>query len=277
MKANLIRRSPFQLRPVKKHTVAYLQLRKSIEKYGILQPLLVRETTSGLEIIDGAHRHECALDLRIDAPIHIVKMSDVQVLEAQVIANEQRIKTLDSDIVKRLWKISKNLDHRELAASLGKSLSWLKAVCGLERLTPATLDLWNSGKFTFRQAILLSRIPRKQQHSCWFMDESQLQHVVRSLKIVGVKPSVIDVTPTYRPIQFVIDELQSPSDAGLIILNETDGRPVEIWKAALRWVLQMDKTSFNKRKKKHENLDDNFDLPTDNIGEEHSLTRKNKI
>lgn len=257
-----IRRSPFQLRPVRKHTVAYLGLRKSIQQRGILQPILIRER-DGYEIVDGAHRHECALDLNMeDVPVHIIDMTDEEVLEAQIIANEQRIETLDADLVKRLWKLAKTMDHNMLANRLGKSRSWLRQVCQLERLTPYTMQLLDKGKITFRQAVLLSRIPREHQEQCWGMDEPQLQHVVRTLKNEGRLPTVVDVTPYYRPIRQVIEEADSPVYAGRIILNETDGNPVEVWKAALRWAIQMDSETYERRLKKFER-DRNYSTPDD--------------
>lgn len=252
MRTDQIRRSPFQLRPVRKNTVSYLSLRKSIERHGILQPILVRER-NGFECIDGAHRLECALDLRLDeVPVHIVDMTDEEVLQVQVIANEQRIKTLDADLVKRLWTISETMDHRKLAHSLGKSLSWLKSVCQLRSLTPYTMQLLDQGRISFRQAILLARIPRENQEQCWNMTEPQLQHVVRSLKVSGQMPTNVDVTPFYRPIRHVLEESETPVYAGRIILNETNGNPVEVWKAALRWTMQMDSETYRRRLKKSE-------------------------
>jgi ParB/RepB/Spo0J family partition protein len=252
MNPNSIHRSPFQLRPVRKHTVAYLGLRNSIRTHGVLQPVLVRETERGTELIDGAHRHECCLDLNLDCPVRVVNMTDEQVLEVQVIANEQRIETLDADLVKRLWKLSKRMDHKTLANRLGKSISWLKQVCQLERLTPYSMELLDKGKLTFRQAVLLSRVPRENQEQCWGMDEAQLQHVIRCLKLEGRMPTVVGVTPYYRPIRQVVEESERPLYAGQIIMNETNGNPIEIWKAALRWAMQMDSETFGRRLKKFE-------------------------
>lgn len=51
----------------------------------------------------------------------------------------------------------------------------------------------------------------------------------------------------YRSLQQTLAELDQPNIAGRLILNETDGSPVQVWKAALRWVVQMDKESQNRR------------------------------
>ena len=55
-----IHRSPFQLRPVKKHTRAFCQLRNSISRQGILQPLLLRPP---FEIVDGASPIEVEIEV----------------------------------------------------------------------------------------------------------------------------------------------------------------------------------------------------------------------
>ena len=246
--ASSVRRSPFQLRPVKYHTREYIQLRNSIDRQGILQPILVRERDGGYEIIDGAHRFECACDLRMDlVPVHAVEMTDQQVLAAQISANTQRIQTLDADLARRIWKISKQLPVHELAHQLGKSVSWVKRVCGMEKLRPEIMELFDTGKVTFRKAYLLSHLPRENQMECWPLDEPELQYVVREVKASGRVPPRQEITPMYRSLQQTLEELRKPCEAGRIILNETDSSPLEVWKAALRWVTQMDDETRSRR------------------------------
>jgi len=228
-----------------------MALRASIDKQGLLQPILIRVTHRGYEVVDGAHRLECALDLRLDdIPVLERDMTDEEVLAAQVSANVQRVKTLDADLARRLWRITKDMDHRVVANRMGKSLSWVKMVCQLERLSTKSLRLFDLGKLTFRQAVLLARIPRPHQEQCWGLSVDELRHVVRQLKTSGRINTQQSVTPMYRPILKVIDELERPTEAGRIILNDTDGSPVAVWKAALQWVLQMDRDTFERRSKK---------------------------
>lgn len=243
-----VKRSPFQLRPVKCHTREYTQLRNSIDRQGVLQPILVRERDGGYEIIDGAHRFECACDLRLESiPVLVTDMSDQEVLSAQIAANTQRIQTLDSDLARRIWRITKHIPVEEVAYKLGKSVSWVKHVCGMEKLRPQIMNLFDSGKVTFRKAYLLSHIPRDYQMECCTLDEAELQHVVRELKASGRVPPRQTISPMYRSLQQTIVEMENPTEAGRIILNETDGSPVEVWKAALRWACQMDHETKNRR------------------------------
>lgn len=202
------------------------------------------------EIVDGAHRHEAALDLRLPTvPCLIIDLTDQQVLEAQVAANDQRIKTLDADLAQRIWKISKKMPAEQLAYNIGRSVSWVKQVCGMEKLTPETLNLFDLGHITFRQAYLLSNIPREHQAECVGLPEAELQHILRELKTHGRLPERRVVCPIYRPLRKVLNELEQPNEAGRIILNETDQSPLEVWKAALRWVTQMDQKTFERREK----------------------------
>lgn len=245
---NSLRRSPFQLRSVKPHTREYAQLRNSIDRQGILQPILVRKVGDEYEIIDGAHRFECACDLKMDTiPVLEVEMADQEVLAAQISANTQRIQTLDSDLARRIWKITKHMSVEEVAYQLGKSVSWVKQVCGMEKLRPEVLTLFDRGEVTFRKAFLLSHIPRSNQLECWSLDESELQYVVRQVKSSGRVPPRQTISPMYRSLQQTISEVDNPIEAGRIILNETDSSPVEVWKAALRWVCQMDERTRSRR------------------------------
>lgn len=243
----LLKRSPFQLRSVRKTTRAYCQLRSSVKRQGILQPILIRD----FEIVDGAHRHEVALDLRLPTvPCLRRELTDEEVLAAQVAANTQRIKTLDADLAKRLWKITKKMPIDQVAYNMGRSTSWVHKVCGLEKLTAESLELFDRGGITFRQAYLLSNIPRKYQGECLGLPEAELQHIVRELKASGRLPDRRIVSPMYRPLGSVLEEMERPNIAGRIIMNETDHSPIEIWKAALRWVTQMDGETLERREKR---------------------------
>lgn len=204
------------------------------------------------EIIDGAHRYECACDLNLEEiPVLAVDMTDQQVLAAQISANTQRIRTLDYDLARRIWKISKRIPIDQLAYELGKSISWVKQVCGMEKLCPEVMSLFDGGKVSFRKAYLLSHIPRKHQMQAWGLDESELQYVVREVKSSGRMPPRQEISPMYRSLRQTLDELNEPNEAGRIILNETDGSPIEIWKAALRWVVQVDEKTKLRRIKKN--------------------------
>lgn len=248
--------SPFQLRPVRQTTLEFIQLYHSIERGGLLQPILVRPSKryDGFEVVDGAHRLTIYQLLKRETIECMVRdMSDEEVLSAQVAANTQRIKTLDSELARRLWRMAKDNDIRMIASVMGKSVSWVQKVCNMERLKPVILKLFDLGKITFRQACLLARIPRKHQEECIGLDEHQLKHVIRELRIGGSKPDPPTLSPIFRSLQAILEEENTPTEAGSIIMGETDGKPVSVWRAALRWVMQLDEPTKKRRRKKLDN------------------------
>ena len=245
--------SPFQLRPVRETTLEFIQLAHSIQRAGLLQAILVRPSArfGGYEVVDGAHRFTVCKNFKHETIECTVRdMTDEEVLSAQVAANIQRIRTLDSELARRLWRMSRNTDVRMIASVLGKSVAWVTQVCQMQKLKPAVLKLFDLGKISFRQAVLLARIPRKHQEECIGLDESQIKHVIRELRISGVKSDPPLLSPIYRSLQAVVEEEREPIEAGRVIVNDTDGKPISIWKAALRWVMQLDEPTKKRRIKK---------------------------
>ena len=67
------------------------ELAASVRVHGVLQPILVRRTDDGWELIAGARRLRAAhLAGRSSIPAHVVTMSDQEAREAQIIENLQR-------------------------------------------------------------------------------------------------------------------------------------------------------------------------------------------
>lgn len=254
VKTKEVHRSPFQLRPVRVMTLEFVQLRDSIIKSkGLLQPILVRPSVrfDGYEVVDGAHRLEVYKQLKWEEiPAHIREMSDEEVLSAQVAANIQRIQTLDADLVRRLSRMAKYAPIEMIASKMGKSVSWVEQVCRFENLLPKILKLFESKQVSFRKAVLLSRLPRKYQMECLGLDEYQIRSVINRLKSEKLfeAPSPT-LSPIFRQLHRVMEELEKPIEAGRVIALESNRSPVEVWKAALRWVVQLDKQSLEKRKK----------------------------
>jgi len=67
------------------------ELAESIRSKGILSPLLVRRENGHFEIVTGARRYRAAQRAGLrEVPVHIVSMSDAEILETQIIENIQR-------------------------------------------------------------------------------------------------------------------------------------------------------------------------------------------
>ncbi len=67
------------------------QLSDSIKTHGVLQPLVVRKTGEGFQLIAGERRLRAAQAAGLkDVPVHIVEFNDQQVYEAALVENIQR-------------------------------------------------------------------------------------------------------------------------------------------------------------------------------------------
>src|SRR5690554_481634 len=67
------------------------ELKQSILTYGIIQPLLVRESVKGFEIIAGERRYRAAKEAGLETvPVIIKDMDDQRMMELALLENLQR-------------------------------------------------------------------------------------------------------------------------------------------------------------------------------------------
>jgi len=123
-------RIKFSSRPLRSSPLDDNDLTASIKKKGLLQPILVRITSSGdYEVIAGNRRlHACKILNWKNIPCHLVEMDDREAFEASLIENIDR-KTLTPLEEARAYK-SYVLDYgwggiSELSERLGKSVSYV--------------------------------------------------------------------------------------------------------------------------------------------------------
>jgi ParB family chromosome partitioning protein len=146
------------------------ELAKSVAAIGLLQPIVVRISPwekSRYETVAGARRLRAAKIAKLaSVPVRIVQMSDVEVLEAQLIENDQRedVRELEqAEGYQALMKAAK-LSAVDIAGKLHRSKEFvygrLKLLDGIEEVRKALSD----GKITAGHAILLCRLqPRDQK------------------------------------------------------------------------------------------------------------------
>lgn len=103
---------------------AMQELAESVKQHGIVQPLIVRESIHGYEIIAGERRFRAAklANLRT-VPVIVRKCSDDQMMEIALIENLQREDLNPIEIAKAYRKLMDHfsLTQEELARRVGKS------------------------------------------------------------------------------------------------------------------------------------------------------------
>lgn len=160
-----IRPNPYQ--PRKTFNDEHLaELMTSIKEHGVIQPIIVRESLNGYEIIAGERRWRATKALNLDKiPVVVKKMSDEQVMEVALIENLQREDLNPVEIATAYDKLMKkfNLTQEELAYKLGKSRPNVANFLRLLQLPESILSEVSSGKISMGHARALITIEDEEQ------------------------------------------------------------------------------------------------------------------
>lgn len=138
------------------------ELAESIREHGILQPLSVRRTERGYELISGERRLRAAklADL-CEVPCLIV---DTDASESYILALVENLQRQDLDfwdeaLALRQLILTCRLSQEEAARKLGKSQSAVANKLRLLRLPDEALEVLRDNGFTERHARALLRLP----------------------------------------------------------------------------------------------------------------------
>lgn len=145
---------------------ALSELADSIEKYGVLQPLLVRPYGDGYQLIAGERRWRAArLAGLTEVPVVIREMTDEEAATLALIENLQRE---DLNPVEEAFGFRKLMDdfsltQEEAAEKVGKSRPAVANALRLLKLPAEALDLVRSGKISAGHARALLAFPTEEQ------------------------------------------------------------------------------------------------------------------
>ncbi len=251
---NKLRRCPIELRTVKKETLEYIQLKDSIKDVGLLNPLICRPSEEGYEVVCGFHRHEVALDLRLETvPIRFRPMTDSEVECIQMIENDCRVPTMTSDSIRRLQGMLNRGEKtiNELAHSIHRHPNTLKKWLKLNFLSPKWKKLLDNGDLWCILAVELAKLPIEKQdnllslHSQYLAKEflELLRQEVRefrgeSRKERGRQKS--GILPRYRQWGQVLNEYLNPTEKATVLTRCGANTASEGWDSHQEWTLCMD-------------------------------------
>ncbi|MFC7395113.1 ParB/RepB/Spo0J family partition protein [Scopulibacillus cellulosilyticus] len=100
------------------------ELKTSIEEYGIIQPLIVRKSIKGYDIVAGERRYRAAIEAKLkEVPAVVKDFTDKQMMEVALIENLQRenLNPIDEALAYRKLMDELGVTQEELAKKLGKS------------------------------------------------------------------------------------------------------------------------------------------------------------
>ena len=163
--ARSIRPNPAQPRSVFREE-ALQELADSIRQHGILQPLSVRRTASGYELIAGERRLRAARMVNLsEIPCIVMNMDDRESGLAAMVENLQR---QDLDFVEEAKGISRimsdwGMSQEQAARMLGKSQSAIANKLRLLRHSDAVLSALRAAGLTERHGRALLKLEREEE------------------------------------------------------------------------------------------------------------------
>lgn len=162
---NELMSNPYQPRKIFDEE-ALKELSLSIKEHGVFQPIIVKKSVKGYNIIAGERRAKASeLAGRSTIPAIIRDFTDEEMMQVALLENLQREDLSAIEEAKAYKSIieSLRLTQDELAKKLGKSRSHITNMLGLLRLPLAVQDMVLYGKITMGHARVLSKLESHEQ------------------------------------------------------------------------------------------------------------------
>jgi ParB/RepB/Spo0J family partition protein len=136
------------------------ELAASIERQGLLQPIIVRPRDGLFEIVAGHRRYAAHVSIGTPTIPAIVRdLSDADALDVQIIENLQREDLHPLDEAKGYVVLAANgLSFEDIAGRIGKSKAYVAQRMNLTELSPKCAKLFADGKMLLGVAAALARL-----------------------------------------------------------------------------------------------------------------------
>ncbi len=254
------------LRPVLKSDISYLELKASVEKYGVICAILVVTDGDGYEVVAGNRRFNAAKDVGLkQIPCVIYPPCSAEKKRAlQITENANQFQTRAGDYYRQLLTIhKKNQGYTvyDLAEVVGKSPAWVEKILHLKQLAPDIQEAVFRGEIKTEMAIWLAKLPRDRQIE--FLPQTQLitcrEFVTRVKQVLRDKQQEKErqyfnkrFAERFQPVRFLrtikaIESEQQTLKAGLKEVITRSLTPLQAWEAALQWALHGDKESIQEQ------------------------------
>lgn len=160
-----IRPNPYQPRQVFDEK-ALNELAQSIKENGVFQPIIVKKSIKGYELIAGERRLRASkLAGKITIPAIIRQLTDDKMAEIALLENLQRENLNALEEAKAYKKLIETLDltQDQLAQKVSKSRSHITNIIGILRLPKEVQDLIADNKLTMGHARVLSKLSDEEE------------------------------------------------------------------------------------------------------------------
>lgn len=143
-----------------------MELAESIKENGVLQPLLVRPTEKGYELVCGERRlRACKLINLKSVPVQIKNLNDQEALEAQIIENLERedVHPLREAETFKLMIDKGNYLIEDIATKIAKSEKFILQRLSLNNLNAEWKKLFFKDEINLSKALIIARLDKKYQ------------------------------------------------------------------------------------------------------------------
>lgn len=207
-------------------------LAASIKENGVFQPIIVRQSVNGYEIIAGERRYRASkMANKTTIPAIVRDLDERQMLEIAVLENLQREDLSPLEEAEAYDTLIKKLKitQEEVSKRLGKSRPYIANYLRLLNLPPVSTKYLKEGKLSMGQARTLLGLKNKEKIDVIAKQVVQSGITVRELeKMVNeannAKPRPLKRVPAKSPfIKASQEELISKFDTSIDITETKDG------------------------------------------------------
>lgn len=159
-----LRQNPYQPRKIFDEE-ALQELSDSIKEYGVFQPIIVKKSIKGYDIIAGERRVKASkLAGKKTIPAIIKDFTDEQMMQIALLENLQRENLTAIEEANAYNEIIKslNITQEELAKKLGKSRSHITNMIGLLKLPMEVQDMILKNEISMGHSRVLSKLENKE-------------------------------------------------------------------------------------------------------------------
>lgn len=142
------------------------ELADSIKEHGVFQPIIVKKSIKGYEIIAGERRCRASkIAGKETIPAIVRSFTDEQMMEIALLENLQRenLSAIEEAIAYRSMIDSLNLTQEELAKKVGKSRSHITNILGLLRLPNEVRSMITNNELTMGHARTISKLESEEE------------------------------------------------------------------------------------------------------------------
>ncbi len=217
---------------------ALADLSQSIKQYGVVQPIVVRKTMTGYELVAGERRWRAAQLAGLKTiPAVVREYTDGEMTEIALVENLQRqdLNPIEEAFAYKRLMEEFGLTQEEMARKIGRSRSHIANMVRLLNLTPTVQDHVSRGTLSMGQArpILSLDTEALQKEAAEFIIEEDLsaRDAEELVKRLGSTPRVKKQSQPENREFFVVeaeDRLKMLLGTQVRIRNGTLKRKIEI-------------------------------------------------